>query len=40
MFLGHRSYGFGAAARVYFGRSLDLTLSELATSRYRKHLQP
>ncbi|MGF1910199.1 PBP1A family penicillin-binding protein [Vibrio kasasachensis] len=32
IFLGHRSYGFGAAARVYFGRDLNqLTLSELAT---------
>ncbi|MCG9607494.1 PBP1A family penicillin-binding protein [Vibrio alginolyticus] len=32
IFLGHRSYGFGAAARVYFGKDLpDLTLSELAT---------
>ncbi len=32
IFLGHRSYGFGAAARVYFGKDLqDLTLSEVAT---------
>ena len=32
IFLGHRSYGFGAAGRVYFGKDLsDLTLSELAT---------
>ena len=32
IFLGYRSYGFGAAARVYFGKSLDqLTLSEIAT---------
>ncbi|MGF1752627.1 PBP1A family penicillin-binding protein [Vibrio makurazakiensis] len=32
IFLGHRSYGFGAAARVYFGKELqDLTLSEQAT---------
>ncbi|RJX72322.1 PBP1A family penicillin-binding protein [Vibrio sinensis] len=32
IFLGYRSYGFGAAARVYFGKDLqDLTLSELAT---------
>ncbi|MEZ9597242.1 penicillin-binding protein 1A [Vibrio sp. 10N.286.46.A8] len=32
IFLGHRSYGFGAAARVYFGKDLpELTLSELAT---------
>nr|WP_217702210.1 PBP1A family penicillin-binding protein [Vibrio ostreicida] len=32
IFLGYRSYGFGAAARVYFGKSLqELTLSELAT---------
>nr|WP_220457557.1 PBP1A family penicillin-binding protein [Vibrio marinisediminis] len=32
IFLGHRSYGFGAAARVYFGKDLNqLTLSELAT---------
>ncbi|CDT86727.1 Penicillin-binding protein 1A (Includes: Penicillin-insensitive transglycosylase; Penicillin-sensitive transpeptidase) [Vibrio coralliirubri] len=32
IFLGHRSYGFGAAARVYFGKDLpDLTLSEIAT---------
>ncbi|MDN3679421.1 PBP1A family penicillin-binding protein [Vibrio tapetis subsp. quintayensis] len=32
IFLGHRSYGFGAAARVYFGKDLpDLTLSEQAT---------
>ncbi|CZF80329.1 penicillin-binding protein 1A [Grimontia marina] len=32
IFLGYRSYGFGAASRVYFGKDLkDLTLSELAT---------
>ncbi len=32
IFLGYRSYGFGAAARVYFGKDLqDLTLSQLAT---------
>ncbi|MEH0055180.1 PBP1A family penicillin-binding protein [Vibrio alginolyticus] len=32
IFLGYRSYGFGAAAQVYFGKSLDeLTLSEIAT---------
>ncbi|MDA0149449.1 penicillin-binding protein 1A [Vibrio sp. LaRot3] len=32
IFLGHRSYGFGAAARVYFGKDLkDLSLSEIAT---------
>ncbi|WP_114767315.1 penicillin-binding protein 1A [Vibrio rhodolitus] len=32
IFLGHRSYGFGAAARVYFGKDLSqLTLSEIAT---------
>nr|WP_282450539.1 PBP1A family penicillin-binding protein [Vibrio sp. 1CM24A] len=32
IFLGHRSYGFGAASRVYFGKDLpDLTLSEIAT---------
>ncbi|ATF09425.1 penicillin-binding protein 1A [Candidatus Enterovibrio altilux] len=32
IFLGYRSYGFGAAARVYFGKDLDkLTLSEIAT---------
>jgi len=32
IFLGYRSYGFGAAARVYFGKDLqDLTLSEQAT---------
>lgn len=32
IFLGYRSYGFGAAAQVYFGRELDqLTLSEIAT---------
>ena len=32
IFLGYRSYGFGAAARVYFGKELhDLTLSEIAT---------
>ena len=32
IFLGHRSYGFGAAARVYFGKDLpNLTLSEIAT---------
>ncbi|MEZ9281505.1 penicillin-binding protein 1A [Vibrio cyclitrophicus] len=32
IFLGHRSYGFGAAARVYFGKDLpELTLSEIAT---------
>ena len=32
IFLGYRSYGFGAAAQTYFGRDLDqLTLSELAT---------
>ncbi|WGW00574.1 PBP1A family penicillin-binding protein [Vibrio sp. YMD68] len=32
IFLGYRSYGFGAAAQTYFGRELnDLTLSELAT---------
>ncbi|WP_104400111.1 penicillin-binding protein 1A [Vibrio penaeicida] len=32
IFLGYRSYGFGAAAQVYFGKELnDLSLSELAT---------
>ncbi|MBE3654185.1 penicillin-binding protein 1A [Vibrio navarrensis] len=32
IFLGYRSYGFGAAARVYFGKDLhDLTLGEIAT---------
>lgn len=32
IFLGYRSYGFGAAAQVYFGKNLqDLTLSEIAT---------
>ncbi len=32
IFLGYRSYGFGAAAQVYFGKNLsELTLSELAT---------
>lgn len=32
IFLGYRSYGFGAAAQVYFGKDLQqLTLSELAT---------
>ncbi len=32
IFLGHRSYGFGAAARVYFGKDLpNLTLSEITT---------
>ncbi|MGC9403106.1 penicillin-binding protein 1A, partial [Vibrio genomosp. F10 str. 9ZC157] len=32
IFLGYRSYGFGAAAQTYFGRDLnELTLSELAT---------
>ncbi|MPW37549.1 penicillin-binding protein 1A [Vibrio sp. B1Z05] len=31
IYLGHRSYGVGAAAQVYFGKSLqDLTLGELA----------
>ena len=31
MFLGYRSYGFGAAAQTYFGKELkDLTLSEIA----------
>ncbi|MDA9557724.1 PBP1A family penicillin-binding protein [Vibrio sp.] len=31
IFLGHRSYGFAAAARVYFGRTLqELTLGEVA----------
>ncbi|MDH5632430.1 MAG: penicillin-binding protein 1A [Gammaproteobacteria bacterium] len=31
IFLGHRAYGFGAAARIYYGRNLDqLTLPELA----------
>ncbi|OIN25433.1 penicillin-binding protein 1A [Vibrio barjaei] len=31
IFLGYRSYGFGAAAQAYFGRDLkDLTLSEIA----------
>lgn len=31
IFLGHRAYGFGAAAQVYYGRSLnELTLSEVA----------
>ena len=31
IFLGYRSYGFGAAAEVYFGKTLDdLTLSEIA----------
>ncbi|WP_117235973.1 penicillin-binding protein 1A [Vibrio maerlii] len=32
IFLGYRSYGFGAAAQVYFGKELDqLSLSEIAT---------
>ncbi|RSD33084.1 penicillin-binding protein 1A [Vibrio pectenicida] len=32
IFLGYRSYGFGAAAQTYFGKDLkDLTLSEMAT---------
>ncbi|WP_150139268.1 penicillin-binding protein 1A [Candidatus Enterovibrio escicola] len=32
IFLGYRSYGFGAAARVYFGKDLkDLSLSEIST---------
>src|SRR5690625_2093436 len=32
IFLGHRSYGVGAAAQVYYGRSIDeLTLAEYAT---------
>lgn len=32
IFLGYRSYGFGAAAQVYFGKELnELSLSELAT---------
>ncbi len=32
IFLGYRSYGFGAAAQTYFGKELkDLTLSEMAT---------
>jgi penicillin-binding protein 1A len=31
IFLGHRAYGFAAAAQVYFGKSLaDLTISEAA----------
>ena len=31
IFLGHRSYGFSAAARIYFGKPLDkLTLAETA----------
>jgi penicillin-binding protein 1A len=31
IFLGYRSYGFGAAAQAYFGRNLDeLSLSEIA----------
>ncbi len=31
IFLGHRAYGFGAAARIYYGRKLDeLTLPEMA----------
>ncbi|PAU35510.1 penicillin-sensitive transpeptidase [Vibrio coralliilyticus] len=32
IFLGYRSYGFGAAAQTYFGKDLqNLTLSEIAT---------
>ncbi len=32
VFLGHRSYGFGAAAQIYFNKNLhQLTLSEIAT---------
>ena len=32
IFLGYRSYGFGAAAQTYFGKDLaDLSLSEIAT---------
>ncbi len=32
VFLGYRSYGFGAAAQVYFNKDIgDLTLSEVAT---------
>ncbi|EDP57922.1 PBP1A family penicillin-binding protein [Vibrio sp. AND4] len=32
IFLGYRSYGFGAAAQVYFGKRLnELTLGEIAT---------
>ena len=31
IFLGHRAYGFAAAAKVYYGKSLDeLTVSEMA----------
>ncbi len=31
IFLGHRSYGFAAAAQIYYGKSLtELTLSEMA----------
>ena len=31
IFLGHRAYGFGAAARIYYGKPLDkLTLPEIA----------
>src|SRR5689334_12538117 len=30
--LGHRAFGFGAAAEVYFGKTVDqLTLAEMAT---------
>ncbi len=32
IYLGYRAYGVGAAAQVYFGKSIDqLTLSEMAT---------
>ncbi len=32
IYLGHRAYGIGAAAQVYYGKTLDqLTLSEMAT---------
>lgn len=32
IFLGHRAYGFAAAAKIYYGKSLDqLTVSEMAT---------
>ena len=33
--LGHRAFGFGAAAQVYYGKSLDeLTLAQIAPDQY------
>ena len=41
IYLGYRAYGVGAAAQVYFGKTVDqLTLNEMAVMACRKRLPP